>query len=92
MRYCTRHLAATSGQVVQAFSIIGSYDFNHRKAQSARDSWSREFDDRGLTFSTNSVLVWPYLQSVNRITDIHTQVDAPDSLIALQIVQANCRR
>ena len=66
--------------------------FSLRKAQSARISWNREFDDRGLTFSTNSVLVWPFLETVNRVTDIHCLVDRADCLIGLQIVQADRRR
>jgi len=28
---------------------------------------------------------------VNRVADVHTQVDRPDHLVRLQIVEANCR-
>ena len=62
--------------------------FIRRRAQSACDNWNPDPVDRGLTFSP-TLVKGPNLQSMNRITNIHGQVDRPDLLIGLEIVEAD---
>ena len=48
----------------------------------------KEIDNRGLTLSP-TLVKGPNRQPVNRITNIHGQVDRPDLLIGLEIVEAD---
>ena len=48
----------------------------------------KEIDNRGLTLSP-TLVEGPNLQPVNRITDIHSQIDGPDLLVSLEIVQTD---
>ena len=69
-----------------AFSSAGKNCLLIQKAHPGRCAFSFSVPVKA------SIPIWPRLQSVNRVADIHGQINVPDFLIGLQIVQADRRR
>ena len=59
------------------------------EGESRKEEHHMHDQTRSIVLVSTSFIVRPRLKSVNCIADIHSQVDRPDFLIALEIIEAD---